>query len=114
PLKSDNVHFTIAGDYVRATGTLSHPATGTRVTEVSIEHKISTDTGHATLDVPRLTFGPNFQPDQLTRLTEGVIALVNGTISGQGRIDWGANGDVTASGDFTHANLDLGAPFVPV
>ena len=37
---------------------------------------------------PGLTFGPGFQPDELTRLTQGVIALVNGTISGRGRIDW--------------------------
>ena len=114
PLKSDNLHFTMAGDYVRATGTLKHPASGTRVTEVAIEHKLSTGAGHATLDVPSLTFGQNLQPDELTRLTEGVIALVNGTISGNGRIDWDRAGEVTSTGDFTTANLDLAAPFGPV
>ena len=82
------MHFALAGDYVRATGTLKHPASGTRVTEVTIEHRLSTGAGHATLDVPSLTFGQNLQPEELTRLTEGVIALVNGTISGKGRIDW--------------------------
>jgi hypothetical protein len=66
------------------------------------------------LDVPGLTFGPNLQPDEITRLTEGVIALVNGTITGRGRIDWTAAGHVTSSGDFTTANLDLAAPFGPV
>ena len=81
PLKSDNVRFTLAGDYLRATGALRH--SGTLVTDVSIEHRLSTGAGHALLDVPGLTFGPNLQPDELTRLTEGVIALVNGTISGQ-------------------------------
>jgi hypothetical protein len=70
--------------------------------------------GHATLDVPGLTFGANLQPDELTRLTEGVIALVNGTISGQGRINWDAKGNVTSTGDFSTANLDLAAPFGPV
>ena len=54
------------------------------------------------------------QPDELTRLTEGVIALVNGTISGHGRIDWNAGGKVTSTGDFSTANLDLAAPFGPV
>jgi hypothetical protein len=113
PLRSDNVHFTLGRDWVRATGTLRHPATGTRVTEVSIEHRLSSGAGHATLDVPSLTFGPNLQPAELTRLTEGVIALVNGTISGQGRINW-VGEKVTSTGDFSTANLDLAAPFGPV
>jgi hypothetical protein len=114
PLKSDNVHFTIAGDYVRATGALHHPATGTLVTDVNIEHQLSTGSGHALLDVPGLAFGPNLQPDQLTRLTEGVVALVNGTVRGQGRIDWSSGGKVTSTGDFSTANMDLAAPFGPV
>ena len=66
------------------------------------------------LDVPGLTFGPNLQPEELTRLTEGVIALVNGTISGHGQINWAAGGKVTSTGDFTTASLDLAAPFGPV
>ena len=114
PLHSDDTHFTLAGDFVRATGTLRHPATGTAVTNVSIEHQLSTGAGHALLDVPGLTFGPNLQPDELTRLTEGVIALVNGTVSGKGQIDWSAGGKVTSTGDFSTANLDLAAPFGPV
>jgi hypothetical protein len=113
PLRGDNVHFTLGGDFVRATGTLKHPATGTRVTEVTIEHRLSSGVGHATLDVPSLTFGPNLQPDELTRLTESVIALVKGTISGQGRIDW-SDGKVTSTGDFSTAHVDLAAPFGPV
>jgi hypothetical protein len=114
PLRSNDVHMTIAGDYVRATGSLHHPATGTLVTDVSIEHRLSTGAGHATLDVPGLAFGPNFQPDELTRLTEGVVALVNGTVRGQGRIDWRAGGKVSSTGDFSTANMDLAAPFGPV
>jgi hypothetical protein len=66
------------------------------------------------LEVPGLAFGPNFQPDQLTRLTEGVVALVNGTVRGQGRIDWTAGGKVSSTGDFSTANMDLAAPFGPV
>ena len=114
PLRSDNTHFVLAGDYVRATGTLRHPASGTRVTEINIEHKLSTGAGEADLDVPGLTFGPNFQPAEITRLTEGVIALVVGTITGRGRINWSSTGKVTSTGDFSTANLDLAAPFGPV
>jgi hypothetical protein len=114
PLRSNNLHLAIADDLVRATGALRHPDTGTLVTDVAIEHRLSTGEGHATLDVPGLTFGPGLQPDEITRLTEGVIALVNGTISGQGRIDWDATGKVTSTGDFSTAGLDLAAPFGPV
>jgi translocation and assembly module TamB len=114
PLRSNEVHLTIGGDYVRATGSLHHPATGTLVSNVSIEHRLSTDSGHALLDVPGLTFGPNFQPEELTRLTEGVVALVNGTLTGHGQINWSSTGEVTSTGDFSTANLDLAAPFGPV
>jgi hypothetical protein len=114
PLRSNDVHLTIAGDYVRATGSLHQPDTGTLVTDVSIEHQLSTGAGHASLDVPALTFGPSLQPDQLTRLTEGVVALVNGTVRGQGRIDWASGGKVTSTGDFSTQNMDLAAPFGPV
>jgi hypothetical protein len=114
PLKSDNVHFSLVGDMLRASATLRHPATGALVTNVDIEHRLSTGVGHATLDVPSLTFGPNLQPAEITRLTEGVIALVQGTISGKGQINWSAGGKVTSSGDFSTANLDLAAPFGPI
>jgi hypothetical protein len=115
PLRSNDVHMTIAGDYVRATGSLQHPQTGTLVTNVSIEHQLSSGSGHAQLDVPGITFTPNgLQPDELSRLSEGVVALVNGTVHGQGRIDWAAGGKVTSTGDFSTANMDLAAPFGPV
>lgn len=113
PLHSDDVRFTLTKDMVRADGTLRHPATGTRVTDVTIEHRLSAGEGHALLDVPGIAFGRALQPDQLTRLTEGVIALVNGTLSGQGRIDWSGS-NVTSTGDFSTAHMDLAAPFGPV
>ncbi len=114
PLRSNDTRFTIAGDYVRANGSLHLPANGALVTNVSIEHRLSTGAGHATLDVPGLAFGPSFQPEQLTRLSEGVVALVNGTVRGQGRIDWASGGNVSSSGDFSTLNMDLAAPFGPV
>ena len=114
PLRGDDVTLVIADDFVRANGALRHPDSGTRVTDVSVEHRLSTGAGNATLDVPGLTFGEGLQPEELTRLTEGVIALVNGTIRGQGRINWDGSGNVTSTGDFSTANLDLAAPFGPV
>ena len=113
-LVSEDVHMTIGNDLVRANGSLHEPETGALVTNVDIEHRLSSGAGHATLDVPGITFGPNLQPDQLTRLTEGVVALVNGTVTGQGRINWSSGGEVTSSGDFATQGMDLAAPFGPV
>ena len=114
PLRSDDVHFTLADSKIRATGTLRHPASGTRITNVTIDHNLSSGNGNAVLDVPGITFGPGLQPEELTRLTEGVIALVRGTVSGQGRIAWNGSGEVSSTGEFTTAGTDLAASFGPV
>jgi hypothetical protein len=50
----------------------------------------------------------------ITRLTEGVIALVNGTITGQGRIAWNGSGEVSSTGEFSTGGMDLAAAFGPV
>jgi hypothetical protein len=114
PLKSDDVRFVLANNRITTTGSLRHPGTGTLVTNVDIEHNLNSGSGHANLDVPGISFGPNLQPDDLTRLTEGVVALVQGTLRGEGRIDWSGSGAVTSTGDFSTQNADLAAPFGPV
>jgi hypothetical protein len=114
PLRSDNVDFRLADNRITATGTLNHPASGTKVTDVDIRHNLDSGNGEAVLDVPGIRFGNNLQPEELTRLTQGVIALVNGGLSGQGRIAWSGAGTVTSTGEFTIRDMDLAAPFGPV
>jgi len=114
PLRSDDVHFTLANSRINATGTLRHPDSGTKITDITIAHNLNTGDGNALLDVPGITFGPGLQPEELTRLTEGVIALVNGQVSGQGRIAWNGSGEVTSTGDFTTHDMGLAASFGPV
>ncbi|MES2903432.1 MAG: YdbH domain-containing protein [Pseudomonadota bacterium] len=114
PLASNDLTFRLANDLIRAGGTLRHPASGTAVTEVSITHRLSSGIGQAQLDVPGIRFGNAIQPDQLTRLAEGVVALVNGTVTGQGRINWSGDGRVTSTGEFSTEGTDLAASFGPV
>ncbi len=113
-MHSDNVHMTLADNWIRATGLLKHPASGTPITNVTIAHNLGNGNGDATLDVNGIRFNDALQPEELTRLTQGVIALVNGLVKGQGQIHWSGAGQVTSTGDFQVVDTDLAAPFGPV
>ena len=113
-LRSNDFQVALSGDNIRAGGTLVHPGSGTKVTDVTIRHALSSGSGQAVLDVPGITFNEGLQPEELTRLSEGVIALVVGTVRGRGEIDWNGEGKVTSTGSFSTANMDLAAPFGPV
>ena len=113
PLRSDDARITLADGVIRASGSLKHPASGTKITDVTVEHRLSSGAGEAILDVPGIRFGQGLQPEELTRLTEGVIALVNGSVRGRGQIAWTGT-KMTSSGDFSTDNLDLAAAFGPV
>jgi len=113
PLAGDEFRLTLSGNRIHATGALSHPASRTRVALATIEHDLATGAGRAVLDMPGLRFTPAFQPEALTPLTLGVVALVDGSIAGQGRIEWDSRG-ARSSGSFATADMDLAAPFGPV
>ena len=114
PLRSNDMNLVLADGKINANGSLHHPASGTKITDVTIRHSLDTGNGNAVLDVPGITFGPGLQPEELTRLTEGVVALVMGRLSGRGRINWTGSGEVTSTGEFTAHDMDLAASFGPV
>ena len=114
PLAGEDFRLTLIDNRIRATGALSHPASGTRVALATIEHNLGSGVGHADLDVQELRFTPGgLQPDTLTPLTVGVVALVDGALSGEGRIAWSGAG-TRSTGRFATADMDLAAPFGPV
>ena len=99
---------------IDASAKLREPKSDAPISDVDVHHDLSDGSGYATLDVPGITFVPKgLQPEALTPLTLGVIASVNGTVAGQGRIDWNAKG-VTSTGDFHTDGTDLAAAFGPV
>lgn len=113
PLASDDVALRFADNLITATGTLREPFTRTAVSHVKIMHDLGGARGKAVLDVPGLTFGKALQPERLTSVTLGVIANVEGTLTGRGEINWNERG-VTSSGGFRTDNLDFAAAFGPV
>ncbi|HXH16792.1 MAG TPA: YdbH domain-containing protein [Sphingomonas sp.] len=114
PLAARSVTLALVDGTIIAAGTLFEPITGTKVSDVTLAHALGTGAGRADLDVPGIAFAKDtLQPDALTPLTFGVIADVNGSVSGEGHIAWTAAG-VTSTGVFRTAGTDLAAAFGPV
>ena len=113
PLVAREAALALEDNVITASAVLREPGTDAAITEVAIRHDLATGTGGADLAVPGITFGERLQPTDLSRLALGVVALVEGTVSGSGRIDWDEGG-VTSSGRFSSADLDFAAAFGPV
>ncbi|SEM48184.1 Dicarboxylate transport [Sphingomonas gellani] len=113
PLAAKEVALTLVDGVIHAAGALTEPTTGSHVADVVIDHRLANGSGNAVLRVPGVTFSKTLQPDQLTRLTFGVVADVRGIVKGEGRIAWTVDG-VTSSGDFGTDGMDLAAAFGPV
>ena len=114
PLVAQGAVLRVADGRIEAKATLREPKEQTTIADISIVHNLSAGAGHARIDVPGISFTPKkLQPEALTKLTEGVIANVAGTIAGQGRIDW-SDKDVTSGGRFHTDGVNLAAAFGPV
>lgn len=112
-LQSGDVALSLQDGLIRGNATLRHPRSDQAITRVVLVHDLGKGSGHATLAVPGISFSPAFQPEMLTRLTLGVIANVQGSVSGSGRIDWDRRG-VRSTGDFSTDAMNLAAAFGPV
>ncbi|HEX8528023.1 intermembrane phospholipid transport protein YdbH family protein, partial [Allosphingosinicella sp.] len=114
PLVSDDFRLTLAENRVHALGWLNHPASGTRVTHATIDHDLRSGVGGALLDVPGIAFTlDGLQPEDISRRTVGVVALVEGTLRGRGEIGW-RPGATTSTGTFSTEDMNLAASFGPV
>lgn len=113
PLRADGARLTFADGRISAEASLRHPRSGSRVADVTLAHDLESAAGRARLRVPGIVFDNDFQPEDLSNLAKGVIAFADGTVTGEGRVDW--KGDVaTSSGTFSSEGLDFAAAFGPV
>jgi hypothetical protein len=99
---------------IEAEAALRNPYSERLIANVDIRHNLGTGGGHADLDVPGLIFDEGLQPVDLTYLALGVVANAEGTVEGEGRIDWTPAGEVTSSGTFSTEDFDFAAAFGPV
>ena len=113
PLEARDAALALEANRITAAAALREPRSDALVTRVDLAHDLATGTGHADLAIPGVAFDTALQPTDLTPLALGVVALVEGTVSGEGRIDWDEAG-VTSTGRFESAGLDFAAAFGPV
>lgn len=114
PLITDDMHLTLAGGRIAVTGVLDEPQTSRPVVRVAIAHDLASVTGHADLFVDALTFDDRLQPEMVSNIALGIIANTRGLVTGQGRIDWTAQGVTSSTGRFRTDSLDFAAAFGPV
>ena len=114
PLASRDFTLRLHDQALTAGGVLLEPGSGTRLASVALRHDLNTGRGAADIDVAALRFDPDgLQPERVTRLTLGIIANVDASLTGRGRIAWDGQG-VTSDGAFRVEAASLAAPFGPV
>ncbi|GAA0480460.1 hypothetical protein GCM10009096_23090 [Parasphingorhabdus litoris] len=115
PMISEDVKLKFAKGRIVADGILREPKTLRQVATINITHVLDNSTGQAVLDVGSLVFDDVLQPEMLTPLTLGVIANVNGVVTGSGQIDWDEKSDgIRSTGIFRTDSINLAAAFGPV
>jgi translocation and assembly module TamB len=114
PMTIPNARLTLANGVIEVAGQMQARATATPVANVRLVHRLSQGTGSAGFAVVPIRFARDgLQPEQLSPLVLGVAANVDGTVTGNGEINWSPDG-VTSTGEFSTQNASLAAAFGPV
>jgi len=113
PVAGQDAALRLSGNLITAEAVLSHPATGRQLANIAIRHDLSRAAGRADIKVGGLVLGNGLDAEDLSWLAKGVVAFVEGTVRGKGRVEWSED-DVTSSGTFTTDGLNFAAAFGPV
>lgn len=113
PMLVPDLLLTLENNVITAIGHVVEPTTGSRISDVDIRHDLGTTIGRALLAVDNLRFDKRLQPELLTPLVLGVVANVDGTVSGDGRIEWDGE-NVRSTGRVSTRGMNLAAAFGPV
>lgn len=111
PLQAPDATLRLNDGKITAQAGLVSPKRQLTVGSVTLAHDLTLGAGHALLDIPGIRFQTEgLQPNELTALTYGVIADVDGLVAGSGRFDWSGE-TVTSTGRFTATEISLAAVF---
>ncbi|MBC2778225.1 intermembrane phospholipid transport protein YdbH family protein [Parasphingopyxis marina] len=113
PLDAPQFSMVMRDNRIALTGALQAPENGTELAAIDLRHDLGSGRGEAVLETGLVRFDQRLQPSDLTPLVLGIIADVNGLVSGTGTVRWGPEG-VTSDGVYQMTDIDLAAPFGPV
>ncbi|WP_176272139.1 intermembrane phospholipid transport protein YdbH family protein [Altererythrobacter lutimaris] len=134
PLVARGAAMSFEDGLISASADLREPFSDRLITRVLMQHDLESGSGSADLLVRDLRFdeglqpaagsdvclnraslAPDYRPSDpgLSCLALGIIANVEGSVSGQGQINWTPD-SVTSSGDFTTMDADMAAAFGPL
>jgi translocation and assembly module TamB len=108
-----DLQLVLADGVVTALGHVHEPESGLRIADVDIKHTLSVGAGRALFAVDGLRFNDRLPIEKLTPLTLGAIANLEGSVSGDGLIEWDG-GNVRSRGKFASTGLNFAAAFGPV
>ena len=114
PLLARDAELALVDNRITAQAALRNPASDRLVTDVEVRHNLASGAGRADLDIPGVRFDEALQPLELSLLAKGVVANAEGVVTGQGRIVWSPDGEVTSTGQFSSESIDFAAAFGPV
>lgn len=113
PLILRDMALRLENSLITMSGELREPDHDVRVASIALDHNLTDGSGEAVLQTDSLAFNDRLQPSDLTNLVLGIVAEVEGLVSGTGRIRWDAAG-VSSDGVYQLTDIDLAAPFGPV
>ncbi|MCA3254023.1 MAG: YdbH domain-containing protein [Alphaproteobacteria bacterium] len=105
PMIADGLTMQMAAGRIAASGALRLPK-GVRLVGFTATHDLAAGTGTAQLATGAIRFGEGLQPDEISTAFRGVVANVEGVITGEGTVRWTPDG-VTSRGHAETAKLDL-------
>lgn len=114
PMSVTGAALRYAENRIMATGVVGNPESPNPLANLTLEHRFADTAGEAAFTLIPIRFATDgLQPQQLTELAKGVVANVNATVTGRGRIAWTVDG-VTSTGSFSTDDAELAAAFGPV
>lgn len=113
PLIMRDMALRLENSLITMTGGLRAPDQDMLIASVALNHDLNDGRGEAVLQTDDLAFDDRLKPTDLTNLLLGIVAEVEGLVSGTGHIRWDAAG-VTSGGEYQLTDVDLAAPLGPV
>jgi translocation and assembly module TamB len=113
PVAGEAAALRLRGSLVTAEAALRHPATQRKLADIAIRHDLSSAAGRADITVGGLVLGNGLDAEDLSWLAKGVVAFADGTITGNGKVEWSGD-DITSTGTFATDGLNFAAAFGPV